>query len=124
MSILITNIKQLIQVHDKNVMLLKGKEMKELPVLKNAYLYLEHDTIIEYGAMAECIDIEAETVIDATDRLVLPSWCDSHTHLVFAGDRSSEFVDKINAAYLNRSNDLVNVIELHGGESGNNSINF
>ena len=49
MSILITNIRQLVQVHKKNVTLLKGKEMRELPVLENSYVYIEHDTIIEYG---------------------------------------------------------------------------
>jgi imidazolonepropionase len=96
MSILITNIKQLLQVHNSNVTILKGSEMKTLPVLENAYLYIEHDTIIEYGKMTDCKDIEAETVIDATGKLVLPSWCDSHTHVVYAGDRTSEFVDRIN----------------------------
>ena len=95
MSILITNIKQLIQVHEHNVTLVKGEAMKTLPLIENAYLYIEHDTIIEYGAMEDCEGIEAETVIDATGKLVLPSWCDSHTHLVYAGDRTSEFVDRI-----------------------------
>jgi imidazolonepropionase len=95
MSILITNIRQLVQVHKKNVTLLKGKEMRELPVLENSYVYIEHDTIIEYGPMSDCDGFEPETVIDASGKLVLPSWCDSHTHLVFAGDRSGEFVDKI-----------------------------
>ncbi len=96
MSILIINIKQLLQVHDSNVTIVKGKAMKTLPILENAYLYIEHDTIIEYGKMQDCKDIEAETTIDATGKLVLPSWCDSHTHVVYAGDRTSEFVDRIN----------------------------
>jgi imidazolonepropionase len=96
MSILITNIKQLVQVHDHNVTIVKGEAMKTLPVLENAYLYIEHDTIIEYGNMEDCEGIEAETIIDATGKLVLPSWCDSHTHIVYAGDRTSEFVDRIN----------------------------
>ncbi|WP_111682765.1 imidazolonepropionase [Winogradskyella tangerina] len=95
MSILITNIKQLLQVHDHNVLVLKGEEMKTLTVLENAYLYIEHDTIIEYGEMVDCEGIEAETVVDATGRIVLPSWCDSHTHIVYAGNRTSEFVDRI-----------------------------
>ncbi|MBV7268200.1 imidazolonepropionase [Winogradskyella luteola] len=96
MSILITNIKQLLQVHDSNVTIVKGEAMKTLPVLENAYLYVEHDTIIEFGEMKDCEGIEAETVIDATGKIVLPSWCDSHTHIVYAGDRTSEFVDRIN----------------------------
>jgi imidazolonepropionase len=96
MSILITNIKQLLQVHKHNITIVKGEAMKTLPILENAYLYIEHDTIIEYGKMSDCKGIEAETTIDATGKLVLPSWCDSHTHIVYAGDRTSEFVDRIN----------------------------
>ena len=96
MSILITNIHQLVQVHDKNIMLRSGEEMKSLPVIENAYVYIEHDTIIEYGSMAQCKGFHPDRTIDVAGKLVLPSWCDSHTHLVYAGDRSSEFVDKIN----------------------------
>lgn len=96
MSILIKNIKQLLQVHDTNVTLVKAEDMKRLPVLENAYLYIEHDTIIEYGPMEDCDGLEAETIIDAHGKIVMPSWCDSHTHLVFAGDRTREFVDRIN----------------------------
>jgi imidazolonepropionase len=70
--------------------------MKTLPILENAYIYVENDTIIEYGTMEDYRDIEAETVIDATGKIVLPSWCDSHTHTVYSGDRTSEFIDRIN----------------------------
>jgi imidazolonepropionase len=96
MSILITNIKQLLQVHKHNITILRGEEMKKLSILENAYLYIEHDTIIEYGTMDEYHPIDAETTIDATGRIVLPSWCDSHTHIVYAGDRTGEYVDRIN----------------------------
>ncbi|WP_179319810.1 imidazolonepropionase [Winogradskyella helgolandensis] len=96
MSLLITNIKQLIQVHEHNTTILKGSDMNNLPVIENAYLYIENDTIIEYGNMTDCEGFDAETIIDATSKLVLPSWCDSHTHIVYAGDRTSEFVDRIN----------------------------
>ncbi len=96
MSILITNIKQLLQVHKHNITLVKGEAMKTLPLIENAYLYIEHDTIIEYGKMKDCEGIDAETTIDATGKIVLPSWCDSHTHIVYAGNRTSEFVDRIN----------------------------
>ncbi len=95
MSILITNIKQLLQVHASNVTIVKGSAMKTLPVLENAYVYIEHDTIVEYGEMKDYKEIEAETVIDATGKIVLPSWCDSHTHIVYSGNRTSEFVDRI-----------------------------
>jgi imidazolonepropionase len=96
MSILITNIKQLLQVHKHNVTIVKGKDMKKLHLIENAYVYIEHDTIIEYGEMQDCEGIEAETIIDATGKIVLPSWCDSHTHVVYGGNRTSEFVDRIN----------------------------
>lgn len=96
MSLLITNIKQLIQVHDYNTTIIKGSAMKKLPFIENAYLYIENDTIIEFGDMSDCEGFDAETIIDATGKLVLPSWCDSHTHIVYAGDRTSEFVDRIN----------------------------
>ena len=96
MSLLILNIKELLQVHDTNVLQVSGLEMKQLPTIKNAYLYIEHDTIVEYGSMEEYTHIEADQVIDATGKMVLPTWCDSHTHIVYAGNRELEFVDRIN----------------------------
>ncbi|SDR78561.1 imidazolonepropionase [Winogradskyella sediminis] len=96
MSLLITNIKQLIQVHEYNTTIVMGSDMKNLPIIENAYLYIENDTIIEFGDMKDCEGFDAETTIDASGKLVLPSWCDSHTHIVYAGDRTSEFVDRIN----------------------------
>jgi imidazolonepropionase len=96
MSVLIKNIRQLLQVYDHNVTLVKGKDMKNIPVLEDAYLYIENDTIIEFGKMADCEGFDPETTIDATGKIVLPSWCDSHTHIAYTGDRTSEFVDRIN----------------------------
>lgn len=96
MSILIINIKELLQVRDTHINVVKGSDMKVLPTLKNAYLLIEHDTIIQYGPMSECASMDADEVIDATGKIVLPAWCDSHTHIVYAGDRSQEFVDRIN----------------------------
>ncbi|WP_439153318.1 imidazolonepropionase [Winogradskyella sp.] len=116
MSILITNIKQLLQVHDSNVTIVKGEAMKTLPVLENAYLYIEHDTIIEFGKMEDCDGLYPETTIDATGKIVLPSWCDSHSHLVYAGNRTSEFVDRINglsyAEIANRGGGILNSAKL------------
>ncbi len=96
MSILITNIKELLQVRETNVTIVKGKDMKVLPTLKNAYLLVEHDTIVEFGSMEDIDGIEADETIDATGKIVLPTWCDSHTHIAYAGDRTQEFVDRIN----------------------------
>lgn len=96
MSLLITNIKELLQVRDTNILKVSGGEMNVLPTIKNGYLLIEHDTIVDYGKMEDCIGITADETIDATGKLVLPTWCDSHTHIVYAGNREQEFVDRIN----------------------------
>ncbi len=96
MSLLIINIKELLQVRDTNVTIVKGDDMKILPTLQNAYVLIEHDTIVDYGPMEHCKGIEVSEVIDAKGKIVMPTWCDSHTHIVYAGDRTQEFVDRIN----------------------------
>ncbi|MEH6536080.1 MAG: imidazolonepropionase [Psychroserpens sp.] len=115
MTLLITNIKELLQVRDHHITIVKGDDMKVLPILKNAYLLIEHDTIVEFGHMDNCKDIEANEVIDATGKIVLPAWCDSHTHLVYAGDRTQEFVDRINGLsyedIANRGGGILNSAE-------------
>jgi len=94
---LLTHIKQLVNIrtHDRP---LYGKEMAELPCLENAWLLIEGDEIEAFGEM-ESIKKELpklpEEQTDCSGRLVLPAWCDSHTHLVFTGSRENEFVDKI-----------------------------
>ncbi|WP_281846519.1 imidazolonepropionase [Olleya namhaensis] len=96
MSILITNIQELLQVREGNTLKLSGNQMKELPTIKDAYLLIENDTIVDFGSMIDVSTIKADKIIDATGKLVLPTWCDSHTHIIYAGDRSQEFVDRIN----------------------------
>ncbi|WP_292944976.1 imidazolonepropionase [Olleya sp. UBA1516] len=96
MTILITNIKELLQVRDETILKVSGLQMKELPTIKNAYLLIDNDTIVDYGEMSDVTGINADQIIDASGKLVLPTWCDSHTHIVYAGDRSQEFVDRIN----------------------------
>jgi imidazolonepropionase len=96
MKILIVNIKELIQIRENSVSKVSGNEMGTLPTLKNAYLLLENDTIKAFGPMENCPKIDVETTIDATGKMVLPTWCDSHTHIVYAGNREQEFVDRIN----------------------------
>ncbi|MDX6746416.1 imidazolonepropionase [Polaribacter sp. PL03] len=94
MNVLFINIKELIQVREKAVDFLSGKEMNILPTIKNAFLLVENGLIADYGLMKNCPKTTFKT-IDATGRMILPSWCDSHTHLVYAGNRESEFVDRI-----------------------------
>ncbi|RYF85346.1 MAG: imidazolonepropionase, partial [Chitinophagaceae bacterium] len=96
MAILLSNIRQLIGVRN-NAAPLHGSEMAQLPSIDNAYLIAEGDRIAAYGSMNE-LKFKPEDFADhfnAEGRLVLPSWCDSHTHLVFAGSREGEFVDKL-----------------------------
>ncbi len=77
--------------------LLRGQELALLPCIENAYLLLEDDQIADYGPMSEWANNQKipGSVIDARGAVVMPAWCDSHTHLVFAGSRENEFVDKI-----------------------------
>ena len=70
--------------------------MSNLPILENAFLAIENERISDFGLMEEYTSNDHDEIIDATDRLVLPTWCDSHSHVVYAGNRSQEFVDRIN----------------------------
>lgn len=101
MKTLILNIKQLVQTELSPRKWVAGKDMARLGILENAYLLVEEDKIAGFGKME---DLDREAVyaggdivkeIDATGRLVMPSYCDSHTHLVYAGSREIEYIDKI-----------------------------
>ena len=93
---LLVNIKQLLQVgRDEKVV--AGIAMKELPQLQNAFLLIENESIVDYGHMNELpTHLTVEETIDCTGRVVMPTWYDSHTHIVYAGNREQEFVDRIN----------------------------
>ena len=95
---LIINIAQLVNVRTENV-LLRGAALKELPIIEDAFLLLENGLIAEYGAMFE-LEIKVsqlpKNIIDASGQFVLPAWVDSYTHIVYAGSRENEFIDKIN----------------------------
>jgi len=94
---LITNIKQLIGTRE-NSTLLRGKELANLPSIEDAFLLIEDGIIVEYGAMYELelkIPHLPKDIIDAKAAFVLPTWCDSHTHIVFAQTREEEFIYKL-----------------------------
>ncbi|MDX1913076.1 MAG: imidazolonepropionase [Saprospiraceae bacterium] len=93
-ALLLRNIRTLFQAETLRRTLVKGAEMAHLPVVHNAYLLIENERISAFGPMSECPD-RADQVMDVAGRLVLPSWCDSHTHIVFAATREEEFVDRI-----------------------------
>lgn len=115
MSLLIKNIKELLQVRESHISVVKGKDMRVLPSIKNAYLLIEHDTIVDYGSMDDIQNLEADKIIDASGKIVLPTWCDSHTHIVYAGNREQEFVDRINGLsyedIANRGGGILNSAE-------------
>ncbi len=93
---LIRDIKSLVGIQNPNKPL-RGEELSRLPALENAYLLIEDGHIAGFGYMKD-IPGDADKVdntVDAHERFILPAWCDSHTHLVFAQSREHEFVDKI-----------------------------
>ncbi len=97
MKILIKNIKELLQTREQHIEMVSGLDMKNLPKIDHAFLTINNDIIEDFGSMNNCpSDENFDKIIDATNRVVLPTWVDSHTHLVYAGNRTLEFVDRIN----------------------------
>lgn len=95
MDLLIKNIKGLVQVRENNPEKVKGIEMADLPVIKNAYLIIDQGKISGFGEMTSIGDMKSDNEIDASGKFVFPSFVDSHTHIVHAASREAEFVDKI-----------------------------
>lgn len=124
MTTLIVNIKGLVNVRSENN-LLRGIELRELPIIENAFLLIEDGIIAKWGLMENLkqeLPVHPNRQIDATGQFIMPTWCDSHTHMVFAGSRENEFVDKINGlsyaeiaakggGILNSANKLQNASE-------------
>ncbi len=94
-SLLIYNIKELAGLNLKGYKVLRGEEMKTLDALHDAWLLIEDGLIKDYGEMATLGDVVADSRMDACGGCVIPAFCDSHTHIVNAGSREEEFVDKI-----------------------------
>lgn len=125
MTTVITNIKQLVNVRTENK-LLRGSELQDLPIIENAYLVVEDGLIKDFGEMKGLLLADVRflnaNIIDAEQATILPTYCDSHTHIVFAASRENEFVDKINGlsyadiaakggGILNSANKLANTSE-------------
>lgn len=94
MTTLYINIKQLVQVREETKEPIMGLDMKNLPIIENAWLLTKNGFIADYGIMDTCPN-KADEIVDLTDRVVLPTWVDCHTHIVFATSREEEFVMKI-----------------------------
>lgn len=99
-SLLISNIKTLVQVEDSPRLKVCGKDMSEIRTIDDAWLYIEDEKILDFGTMHELRKEkggyeQADARIDAGGKMVFPSFCDSHTHIVYAGSRETEFADKI-----------------------------
>ena len=94
-SLLFRNIKSLVGIRDKSEIKVSGSAMRILPMIDNAFLLVENGLIKSFGEDKDAPE-HAEEIIDATGKFLLPAWCDSHSHIVYAGNRESEFVDNIN----------------------------
>ena len=101
MKLLIKNIKRLVQVEEEPRNWVAGEQMSHLNCIDNAFLLMDGERIEDFGPMQQLDQVEsleeADVLqeIDATGRMVFPSFCDSHTHLVYAGSREVEYIDKI-----------------------------
>ena len=98
MSKLITNIKQLTQIRDKDISFISAKKMDKLPSISDAYLLIENGVINDFGKMSEIPNFGNVETINAKDKIVLPAWCDSHSHSVHTGNRSDEYMQRIKGA--------------------------
>jgi imidazolonepropionase len=100
--ILLINIKKLLQIRSIETSYVSGKEMNIIPSIKSAYLLINDGIIEKFGEMKNSPkDFDKFTVVDCKDKMVLPSWCDSHSHIVFSGNRSNEFMDRIKGLSYN-----------------------
>ena len=96
MTTLFINIKELIQIREAKTKKVSGKEMSILPTIKNAFLIVKDGLLFDYGKMDNLLECNYDKKINCSGKMILPTWVDSHTHIVFAGNREQEFVDRIN----------------------------
>ena len=106
MTQLFINIKELIQVREPSIQKVSGKEMGVLPTLKNAFLRVENELIVDFGLMDALPNKTADETIDCQGKMIFPSWCDSHTHIVYAGNRAQEEIANNGGGILNSAKRL------------------
>ena len=96
MSLIVKNIGQIVGIDENRRTRVAGKEMESIGMLGNAWIMTDGDRIRDYGTMDTFAPLDGCEVIDAEGGWLFPSFCDSHTHIVYAGSREQEFLDKIN----------------------------
>jgi imidazolonepropionase len=115
MQTLFIHIKELLQVRPQGISKVSGSEMAILPKIDNAFLLIKDNEIADFGPMENCPTIENAKIIDASGKVILPTWVDSHTHIVYAGNRVQEFVDRINGLsyeeIFNRGGGILNSVK-------------
>ena len=96
-SILIKNIKTIYGIQTQPLSFKKGVAMSVVDTLENAFILTDNGKIVDFGPMYKSPE-RADEIVDASDRLVMPCWCDSHTHIVYAAPREGEYVDRLKGA--------------------------
>ncbi|MFZ1562112.1 MAG: imidazolonepropionase, partial [Saprospiraceae bacterium] len=96
-SILIKNIKTMYGIQTQPLSFKKGAAMSVVDTLENAFILTDNGKIVDFGPVKEAPE-RADEIVDASDRLVMPCWCDSHTHIVYAAPREGEYVDRLHGA--------------------------
>ena len=96
MNLLVKNIGTLVGIDESGRVKVEGKAMAEIATLENAWLLTDGERIKDYGTMETLPSVEDCEILDAEGGWLFPSFCDSHTHIVYAGSREQEFLDKIN----------------------------
>ncbi|SEA29003.1 imidazolonepropionase [Psychroflexus halocasei] len=121
MTTLFTHIKSLLQTREETEKPLIGEELRDLPHIDNAWLLIEDDKIKGYGVMEDDNLPTADKIMNLEGRYILPTWVDSHTHIVYAGNREQEFVDRIKGLtyeeIANRGGGIVNSAKTLGDTS-------
>ena len=106
--LLVKNIAKIVGVDESGRLRVKGRDMNVLGEIDNAWLLADGDRIAAYGTMDKMPEVAPDTeVVDAEGGMLFPSFCDSHTHLVYAGSREQEFLDKINGLSYEESNRMM-----------------
>ena len=113
MTTLFKNIKELIQVRKEQISFVSGKEMKELPTIKNAYLLVENGLIADFGSMDDCPNIKVDEIIDATGKYIIPGGIDVHVHMDLpshVGKSSDSFLTGSKAALAGGTTSIIDFV--------------